>query len=291
MKQTERKVLEDAKRSKIPVQMLANKADRLGEADLAKVMELVERSLAEVGLTSFCPPLALSARKALAGKLGDAEALAASGWRAVEALLEEQIVGRSEELKERALRRRALLIVSRLATRAARAADEERTAQVARLARAQAMSQTAAKLDREGEALAEGLARSLTQAAKAWESDVRLLVTGRDCDALRKDRTLGRYREARATERLGPPLAHALTALSGPAALTPAQTLPLARVLVRAAVAAAEIEEYEELLPALARAAIASLSEQLFALAGPNAPAPRASGMLRELAAFADTLA
>ena len=43
----------------------------------------------------------------LAGKLGDAVALEESGWAAVQTLLDERIVARSDELKERSLRRRA----------------------------------------------------------------------------------------------------------------------------------------------------------------------------------------
>ena len=43
MKQSEREVLEEARRIRLPVQMLVNKADRLGEADLARVMASVAR--------------------------------------------------------------------------------------------------------------------------------------------------------------------------------------------------------------------------------------------------------
>jgi GTP-binding protein EngB required for normal cell division len=114
MKQSERAVLDEAKRAKLPVQMLVNKADRLAPADLAKVMASVDEALAETGIPSWAPPLALSAKKALAGKLGDAVALEESGWAAVQTLLDERIVARSDELKEWSLRRRAACVVASL---------------------------------------------------------------------------------------------------------------------------------------------------------------------------------
>src|SRR5208283_1371422 len=103
--------------------MLVNKADRLQPADLQAVMQSVDEALAETGLPSWAPPLALSAKKALAGKLGDAQALEQSGWAAVQAMLDERIVARSDELKERALRRRAARVTQALAAQASAEAE------------------------------------------------------------------------------------------------------------------------------------------------------------------------
>jgi len=103
-----------------PVQILVNKADRLSKGDLGRVLEHVDRSLAETGIGSYTPPLAFSARLSLKGRLGDAAALEASGWSGVEALLSERFVDRSSELRERALRRRALGISRELSSVAAR---------------------------------------------------------------------------------------------------------------------------------------------------------------------------
>jgi small GTP-binding protein len=98
LKQSERRILEEAKTAKLPVQILVNKADRLKADDLAKVMASVAESLDETGLRSWSAPIALSARLALQGKLGDAEALAKSNWEDVQRLLDEEIIGRSDEL-------------------------------------------------------------------------------------------------------------------------------------------------------------------------------------------------
>ena len=86
MKQSERAVLEEAERARLPVQILVNKADRLAPDDLARVLAGVAVALGETGIRSLSPPLAFSAKRALAGKLGDAAALEGSGWGAVEAL-------------------------------------------------------------------------------------------------------------------------------------------------------------------------------------------------------------
>ena len=85
------------------MQILVNKADRLSGGDLERVMTTVAESLAETGLSSWSPPLALSARLALKGKLGDEASLAESRWADVQRLLDEELVGRSDELKERGL--------------------------------------------------------------------------------------------------------------------------------------------------------------------------------------------
>ena len=93
MKQSERAVLEEAHRAQIPMQMLVNKADRLSGPDLARVMENVRGALAVTEVGAWGPPLALSAKKALAARLGeggDALALADSGWPPVQALLEQR---------------------------------------------------------------------------------------------------------------------------------------------------------------------------------------------------------
>src|SRR5260221_730406 len=65
LKQTELAILTRAADARLPVQLLVNKADRLSPDDLAKVMDALAASLAETGLVSHAPPIALSARLAL----------------------------------------------------------------------------------------------------------------------------------------------------------------------------------------------------------------------------------
>ncbi len=284
MKQSERAVLEEAKAARLPVQLLVNKADRLAPEDLAKVMTEVGASLDEVGLKSWSPPLALSARKALAGRLGDAAALEASGWSAVQALLDEQIVGRDEELKERAMRRRAAQIVVQLRERASSAAAADRAASESAAAHAHAVSQGGARIERDTEESATRLAQSLAPAIGLWERDLAVVFTGRDADTIAGDRVLARYRVDRALARLAAPLANALASIAPEAAIAPAALLPLARAIVRGAVAA-QPDADAVALP-LARAAIASLVDHLFALAVAMPASRRAAGLLRELAAL-----
>jgi small GTP-binding protein len=291
MKETERAVLEEAKRAHLPVQMMVNKADRLGPADLAHVMASVDEALAETGIPSWAPPLALSAKKALAGKLGDAKALEESGWAAAQALLDERIVARSDELKERALRRRAARIVAGLGAQAAAEAERQRTADAERAARAHAVGQAAARLERDADGIAEELARSLLPAAEAWRRDLALVFVGRDRASAERDPVLARYRVERALAAIAPALSRAMASLApeASASLGPAQLAPSARALVRAAAAVAEPEP-EALLPPLARAAVATLIDQLFALSVAPPASTRAAGLLRELHALAAAL-
>jgi small GTP-binding protein len=288
MKQSERIILEEAKASRLPIQLLVNKADRLDAEGLARVLDSVRTSIDELAIASLAPPLALSAKRALAGKLGDAAALEDSGWSAVQALLDDQIVARSAVLKERALRRRAAAIIGALLVRAADAAARERFDADAMSSRAHTVSKIAATLERDSDAVAERLAAGLASAATAWRRDLAVAVTGRDADAAAADRALARYRVDRAIAHLAPPLARALASASGAAALSPAETLRMARPLVRAAAGCAD--DFETLLVPLARASIATLSEHLFALAVAPAPAPRARGLERELIALRDAL-
>ncbi len=268
MKQSEREVLEEAKRAHLPLQMLVNKADRLSTADLATVMRAVEAALAETGIPSWAPPLALSAKKALAGKLGDARALEESGWAAAQALLDERIVARSADLKERALRRRAARIVARVAGQAATDAARQAQEDDARAARAHALGQAAGKIERDAEPIARHLAKSLEPAADAWQRDLALVYVGRD--------------------RASATASASMASLPPEAALAPAQLAPIARTLVRAA--ASVSPDAETLVPALSRAAVATLVEHLFALSVPPAPTARAAGVLRELHALAAAL-
>lgn len=289
MKQSEREVLEEAKRARLPLQMLVNKADRLDATGVARVMGAVDEALAETGLPSLAPPLALSAKRALAGKLGDAAALADSGWAAVQSLLDERILARAPELKERALRRRAARIVARLASQAARDVERQRAADEERAAAARQVAKLASRIERTQDALAGELASALKPHAERWAADMALVFVGRDRDAAEGDPVLARYRTDRAIATLAPPLARSLAGLAPEASLTPAQLAPVARTLVRAA-ASASSPDAESLLLPLARAAIATLVEQLFAQSVAPAPQDGAEGVLRELHALAAAL-
>jgi small GTP-binding protein len=289
MKQTEREVLEEAKRAKLPLQMLVNKADRLDAPGLARVMTAVNEALAETALPSLAPPLALSAKRALAGKLGDAGALEDSGWAAVQSLLDERIVARAPELKERALRRRAARIVARLASQAARDVERQRAADEERAAAARQVAKLASRIERTQDKLAGDLESALKPHAEKWAADMALVFVGRDRDAAERDPVLARYRIDRAIATLAPPLARSLSSIAPEASLAPAQLSPVARTLVRAA-ASASAPDAEALLPPLSRAAIATLVEQLFAQSVAPPARTGSQGVLRELHALAASL-
>ena len=285
-KQTEREVLDEAQKAKMPIQILVNKVDRIAPVDLPKVMDLVDAALAEVALVSWSPPIGFSAKRALAGKLGDAGAAAASGWAAVEDMLQRQIILRSDELKERSLRRRASIVVAELLARASREAAEEAALAAGASERGQRLSRALARLDREQEDAGTRLSASLAPFADAWLRDLDVVVTGRDVEAAKKDPVLARYRIDRALSRLAVPLGHALAAMASEAALTPADVAMLARASVRAFSAAPEARDVR----ALSRAAIGSLVDYLGVLAVPPPLVHRAAGRARELESVARAL-
>jgi hypothetical protein len=273
-------VLEEAKARGLPVQMLVNKADRLPPAALDEVLALVNGAIAEVRLASLAPPIALSARLALAGKLGDDKALAASGWSKVQALLDETIIARSAELKERALRRRCAKIVASLGVTVARAAEvEDTTRQDADKAR-HALAVEAARLDADGAAIATKIAGDLPRDALA--KDLALVFTGRDEARVATDEVLRRYRVERAVFHLAGPLASAiareLTSLSGGGA---SSWRTIARASVRAAALATAT--IDDLAPAASRAALSSVVEELGARAVASPPPAAARGLAAEL--------
>jgi hypothetical protein len=291
MKQSERTVLEEARAARIPVQMLVNKADRLRDDDLEKVMNAVRSSLDDIGIRSWTPPIALSARLALAGKLGDTAALEASRWPMVQELLDAQIVARSGDLKERALRRRAAQIVGQLGARAARRAEEERAAAEGRKARARDRAQAAARLDAQIDDLSAKIAASLARAAGDWAHDLGVIATGRDRSAVARDVGLQRYRVERALARLAPPLASALAALVQGGVTAEADVAPMVRALVRSYAACTEGPPNEAAVVALARSAIASLVERLGAQGLAPQTKPTEAGRMAELASLAEALA
>jgi small GTP-binding protein len=290
VKQSERQVLEEAKRAKLPVQLLVNKADRLSLADLTKVMKTVDDALAEAGIESWAPPLALSAKRALAGKLGDARALEESGWGAAQTMLEERIVARHGELKELALRRRATRVVARLAAQASAEAERQRAQDEGLASRAHAIGQAAAIIERDADRIAKDLARTLAPSGELWARDLALVFIARDRESAVRDPVLARYRAERAVASLAPALARALASLAPEGGPGPSQLAPAARALVRAAAEASEAPDPDALLRPLARAAVDTLVDHLFALAVAPAPKARAAGLLRELLALTRAL-
>jgi hypothetical protein len=283
------------------VQILVNKADRLSPDELATVMGNVAESLEETGLRSWSVPIALSARLALQGKLGDAAALATSNWEAVQRLLDEELIARSDELKERGLRRRGGRVVSELLDRARVHANEEHAKIEAARTRSQDLALRAAKLEREADDAAQVVAGALLGAAADWKRDLDVVVTGRDAAQAEADPVLTRYRIDRAITRLAQPLARVLCSVAGdgasPARSTPDEgasgateedLLPLCRAVVRTF--AATGGRSGALVP-LTRSAIASLVEHLLELAAAPPERGRAEGQVAELEAIGAALA
>ncbi len=205
LKETERKVLAEIQGLGVPVQILANKADRLKADELAVVLDHIREGLDAVGLRSHAPPVAFSARLSLKGRLGDAAALAASGWPEIEALISEQIVDQSDALKERALRRRAGRLAAELTVLArARAADDREAIRVAR-ERTEQLRSFAARLRREKQAIAAAADKAIEPTRRLLQADLRPLGEIPE-ERQRGDAGLRAYLSERFVTRLADPV-------------------------------------------------------------------------------------
>ncbi|WP_437987035.1 dynamin family protein [Sorangium sp. So ce117] len=205
MKESERRVLSEISALGVPVQILANKADRLKPDALETVLAHVRDSLAASAITSLTPPIAFSARLSLKGRLGDEAALAASGWAEVEALFAEQIVDASDALRERALRRKAGRIAAELAQAASARAAEDREAGRRARAEADRLRASAAYLRRERRALAAAIDKALEPARRELASDLRPIAALPE-ERKRTDASVRAYVQERLVARLSWPL-------------------------------------------------------------------------------------
>jgi small GTP-binding protein len=207
-KGTERAILAEVQAAGVPVRIVANKLDRVSPADRAAVLAHVAAGAVEAGVAS--PAIAVSARLALAGRLGDAEALAASGWDAVDAFVERELVAGAERLRDGALRRRARRVVGPLLSRARALADAELGEARRESSRRAALRTAATTLGGPSSTLPRAVARALDGARQGLADDLAPLGAG-EGDGGAGARA---YARERAERRLTLPLAHAITSSS-----------------------------------------------------------------------------
>lgn len=291
-KQTEREILDEVRDAGIPLQILINKADRLSAPDLERVVKATIDSLAEIRIASWSPPLAFSARLALAAKLGDENAKAPSRWADVEAMFESEIVARAPALKERALRRRAREAVRMLRARAETLAKAESEQATAAADRSHRFAVTAARLEQESAQAAASIAKSLATPVAAWRADLAMVVIGKDSRDVAASASLDRYRADRLLAHVTRPLAFALAGLAEGTGVTPAELAPMARAIARPfSYFRHSIDSDDAVAEPLARAGVATLVDLLMAR-GASPPTTRAAqGRSLELASFDEALA
>jgi GTP-binding protein EngB required for normal cell division/tetratricopeptide (TPR) repeat protein len=300
IKQSERRVLEEATRRKLPVQVLVNKADRLTRDEVARVLGSVNEGLASMGLASWRPPCAFSSKRALAGRLGDPEALRDSGWGEVQRLLDDGVVAQSAGLKDLSMRRRASVLVSHLVDGyRGRLAKEGITADRQADASRQA-AMASSRIERDEEEVVSALVSKVEAQVRRWESDQSMIFVGRDARdrfAWEGDPLLERYRIDSALTTIAPTLLRELAAfapqsLRGSLERGPLPSLVRATIRTAAACTPAAARTTDRFVVALCRAAVAALVEQLVShsMATSNAGVTRTAGALRELEQFAAAL-
>ena len=292
LKQTEREILEEVRGAGIPLQILINKADRLAAPDLDRVLKSTTDALSEIRIASWSPPLAFSARLALAAKLGDENAKAPSRWADVEAMFESEIVARAPALKERALRRRAREAVHMLRARAETLASVESAEATAATERAHRFAVTAARLEQESAEATKSVAKSLAAPIAAWRADLAMVVVGRDSRDAAASASLDRYRAERLLAHVTQPLAFALAGLAEGTGVTPGELVATARAIARPfGFFRLSIDSDDAVADPLARAGVATLVDLLMARGSAPPLVRAAEGRRLELAAFDEALA
>jgi cellulose synthase operon protein C len=300
IKQSERRVLAEAVRRKLPVQVLVNKADRLTAEQLEHVLANVQEGLESMALTSWRPPVALSSKRAFLGRTGDDDALRTSGWDRVWATVEEGIVGQRGQLKELSLRRRAAKIVSDLLDGyGARVADDEANARARAETSAEAV-RAATRIEQRSSDHVTRLEMALEEPVRRWAGDLAMVFVGRaarDHEVVATDPLLERYRVDSAMTALAPIVERCLLEIV-PDELRrgiEAGAIGVAvSAIVRTASDAVGVEpgRMPRLAGTIARAAVDALVDRLLAysatLGGPSLHSR--AGTVRELEAFAVAL-
>jgi cellulose synthase operon protein C len=280
MKETERKVLAEIQGLGVPVQILANKADRLKPDERVAVLAHIHEGLAAVGLVSQAEPLLFSARLSLKGRLGDAAALADSGWPEVEALISERIVDESEALRERALRRRAQRVSGELTAAAAARAAHDREEERAARARRAAWREAAARLRQERQTVSEAADEAIEPARVVLRGDLAPLGAIPE-DRQRGDAGLREYLRERFVARLADPV---VAELSRGMAAPPPRAAAAVRAVLMGAVASHDAPAHllEKPLDRVLEAAVEAFAAALLAEAEqPEVEAPSAALELR----------
>lgn len=288
LKATEAEILKKVAAMGLPIVVLLNKLDRLGEPDLAKVLEHTREGLAEIGIVGT-EPIAFSAKLALAGRLGDAAALERSRWSAVEDTLSRVVVDRADTLREGALRRRASRIARDLADAAGQRASELAREVEARSARATKLRAAAGPLfDRPEEVVAE-LSQAIESALRALSADLRPLA--QITEGARDETTLVSYAAPRAVARLASPIAEALSAKLGLGPTTFGATFVAIALEGCVAGAASAADLGERMTTRMLRASVRAFAAALLREASELEASTEAPKTERRLRALADALA
>jgi GTP-binding protein EngB required for normal cell division len=270
----------------VPLLVLVNKLDRIAEAQCDSVLEHVAAGLEAAGLRSLATPIALSARLALAGRAGDAALLAKSRWAEVEELIERELVGRSESLRELALRRAVRRIADGLGEVVARLAEgrdaRRRESELERTSFEKALSR--ARGDREE--LEESVLEELEKARSPLDQQL-LPVVGAPADHAAERFIVSRTRAlvapqlaARVVARLG---LEAAAAVRVEAALAPRAGALVA--LAAPWLAGKAPETMRRALAARLCEELVTVLDELSAAVAPEAPHPPAEAPLPPAAA------
>jgi GTP-binding protein EngB required for normal cell division len=269
LKKSELDRIEALRASGLPLIVLVNKTDRLDRHAARTVLDHVRAALDEASVRLLAPVHGFSARGALEGS----DPRAVEEWRAVERLLEEHVVRRSDLLRDHAERRRARALSAELAARARASAERapDRSDELAELER---------RLARQRDGLEQRLAADLVRLVPSLE---RALAPVREAGA---GSAAARFVRGKAHGVIAQPIAKRLTldlGLEGEVSSQFRETVErVLTLLVTAAALAGNGMKSEEAASLLAAFTLDETAKMLREAFRPGARAPEA--------AIADTL-
>ncbi len=186
----------------VPMICVANKRDRLAAHDRGVVMRALDAALSEAGASPLAPPALVSARQALAEKLGRA-AQTEGDAAALDQTFERGVLSEARSLHERSIRRRASALAATLLEAAAAGAARERRADEEAERAQQAIIAMVRRLD-DAQLVQKAVTEAIAPARAALSRDLCAVGQASDDEARA-------YVEDRAVAHLGRPIATGLT--------------------------------------------------------------------------------
>ncbi len=284
LKHSDREVLARIAAAGIPVQIFVTKIDRFNAENQKRILHTVSAGLADAGLGSITPPIAVSAKLALKAKL-EGVTDDRSGWCEVETFIEEQLLSRSAARKDGSLRRRALRAVLELRDQFERASQVEQEQRRTEVARHEGRLERAAAMERDEKETNARMKQALAPAFRTWqqECDLAKLALGRSRNG--NPPHANSFLVSRALVWILPALLEGWQRIAQPAELLEASLRAAALALVRA-FAMGDTHALET----LSESAMFTLVDLLREVPASTEHGTTAKGLLRETRALANAL-
>ncbi len=278
MRDSDRQVLELVKTLDLPVQVIVNKADRLASEEQSGIEALIAKGLTQLDVTSLRAPIFVSAKDALAAKLGGTE-LAQSGWLTIDKLIEEEFVGQSLAIKSRSIARAATAVATSLERRYDEAQCAEREVAARQERETVLIFDALQRCEADPAEIARRIGAHLQLAHARWLSEAALVFEPGGAGPL-----LSRARALHAESFLAGPLCRALADAMAPAVEDPVVLQLVVRTIAQGCASSTPD------LETLSLTALAGLTGLLRVRTAPRATRSELGRQTREISAIVAAL-